>query len=166
MRLKESDLATALLMERHILKEKYPLACGCVVVSKYGHPARRGWLLISGYVEACPPHNKLYVSFDKENKQEWTKWPFIPKWRDENGLWILRHEWDSATAKGDGVFQYKESLYLLLLGYLGTPVVLGKEKGEKMMGRAITLNLGTGHTFPAPVPEEMLQRFGWVKTEG
>lgn len=167
MSIEESDLAIARLMERQILQEKHPLACGCIIESKYGHPMRRGWRLISGYLAACPPHNKLYRSLEREKKQEWTNGSFVPKWRDEQGLWVLRDEWLAATtSETDGVFQYKESWYLLLLGYLGTPVVLGKEKGEKMEGRALTLNLGTGRTFPAPVPEEMLRRFGWAKTEG
>lgn len=123
--------------------------------------------MTSPALTACPPHNKLYVSLEKEKKQEWTKGPFVPKWRDEFGLWVMSEEWTNASREGtEGVFEYKGSLYLLLLGYLGTPVVLGKEKGEKMEGRAITLNLGTGRTFPAPVPEEMLRRYGWMKTEG
>lgn len=166
MSTEESDLATALLLERQILQEKRPLACGCVIESKYGHPARRGWCLVSGYIDACPPHNKFYVSFAKEQKQAWGG-PFVPKWRDEFGLWITKQEWDENTVCNEhGVFEYKGFRYLLLVGYLGTPVTLGKEKGEKMAGRVISLDLATGKTFPAPVPEELLQRFGWVKTEG
>lgn len=64
-----------------------------------------------------------------------------------------------------GVFEDKEKLYLLLVGYLGTPVVLGEKHPQKVRGRAICLDLNMGNTAPKPVPEAMLLRFGWKKEE-
>lgn len=162
----EADLTTALLMERQILQEKYPLACGCVITSKYGHPTQRGWRLVNDYLATCLPHVKLRAGFEKEKKQIWLDGQFMPKWRDEHGLWVVREEWEEGLRSNEGVFEYKDAPYLLLLGYLGTAVVLGPEKGPKMAGRAICLDLHTGKTFPAPAPEELLRRFGWTKSEG
>lgn len=175
----ERDLFIAQLLERQVLKETHPLGCGCVLESKYGHPSKRDWLLVSRYIETCSLHGKIRTSFDREKNLPWEQSSFIPKWRDAYGLWILREEWEDSihpTPKtplqmqyfdkkpfGQGVFEYKGKLLLLLVGYLGTPVLLGKDKGEKMEGRAICLDVKTGKTFPAPAPEPLMMRFGWVK---
>ena len=176
----ENDLAIAKLMERQILKETRPLGCGCVVKSKYGHPLHRDWFLVSNYEEPCAGHKKLADSFEKEKSQGWSSRTssFLPKWRDENGLWLLWDEWEKAnefpsfTNKGEPIsipspatFTHKGTTYLLLVGYLGTPVILGDNKSEKMRGRAICLDLVTGKTIPLKVDEEMLMRFGWEKKE-
>lgn len=172
MSLDDKELATALLLERQMLQERFLLTCGCEVESKYGHPTQRGWRLVNEYQRVCVFHEKIRDSLAREKKREWprifSKFALVPKWRDANGLWIEKEEWDRLTVPlpENGVFEYKGASYLLLLGYLGTPVILGEEKGEKMAGRAITLNLSTGKTFPAPVPEELLRHFGWTKLEG
>lgn len=167
MSLDDKELTTARLLERQMLQERFLLTCGCEVESKYGHPTQRGWRLVSGYISACPPHNKCRTSLEKEKQWGWAHGPFVPKWRDEYGLWLSTDEWHENTRSAEhGVFEYKGFSYLVLVGYLGTPVVLGEEKGPKMSGRVICLELGTGKTFPAPVSEELLRRFGWTKLEG
>ena len=88
------DLDVAHRLERQILKEKHYLGCGCVLESKYGHPAqRRGWLLVDKYIETCEAHEKLHRSFDQERACGWNAGSFIPRWRDHHGLWVLRDEW-------------------------------------------------------------------------
>lgn len=174
----EDDLAVARLLERQILKEKRPLACGCWIEAKYGHPIRRDWVLVNSYISACVAHKKISTHYALEKEQEWSRGSFIPKWRDGNGLWVLREEWQLANflpsaaqpgtpswIPGPAVLAYKNAYYLLLAGYLGTPVALGKDRPEKMRGRAICLDLRTGKTIPLPVDEDMLQRFGWKKEE-
>lgn len=176
--MEESDLAIAKLMERQILKEKRPLGCGCVVESKYGHPLRRDWFLVNLYEEACPAHEKAMRHFDLERRQGWHTGSFVPRWRDDNGLWVLHEEWAEAhmlpsttvtgapmLIPGPAIFRHHGDLHLLLVGYLGTPVVLGDDKSEKMRGRAICLDLTTGKTIPLKVDEAMLMRFGWEKKQ-
>lgn len=174
------DLDVAHRLERQILKEKHYLGCGCVLESKYGHPAqRRGWLLVDKYIETCEAHEKLHRSFDQERACGWNAGSFIPRWRDHHGLWVLRDEWVDTiypheVGMGEGVFEYKDKTLLLLAGYLGTPVTitadsrnpLGKAFNGKLHGRSICLDLDTGKTFPAPVPDEVLRHFGWTRTEG
>ncbi len=169
-----NDLEDARRIERQILKEKYPLGCGCVLESKYGHPRlRRGWILVNSYTETCSIHQKVRASFEQEKKQKWHEGSFMPRWRDAYGLWVLRKEWEDSLIREEfeegtpeGVFEYKGKELLLLVGCLGSPVVLGADKGEKMEGRIICLELATGKTFPAPVPDDVLRHFGWVKMGG
>lgn len=168
----QSDEQVARRLEREILKDKFPLICGCVLTAKYTHPIRTDWLLVREYESACAPHKKIEHSFSsveerKEVKKSWSSALFIPKWRDANGLWILRDEWDAhIITLTTGIVKHKDVFFLLLLGFQGTPVVLQRDAPSKLDGRAICLDLQLGTTAPVPVPEKMLQHFGWPKSGG
>jgi len=156
-----ADLGIAMNMERQMLNGKYPFTCGCVVEMSYRHCTRMDWVLIKKYVSACQQHRHMPESLKQERAQDWRAGDSVPKWRDSDGDWINRKDWNAslfAVAGGSkhGVFWKSEGYYLLLVGQSCLPV-------RSEFTEIICLNLQTGKPAYKQVPEPVLRYFGWHK---